>query len=74
MVGRAVGGENHVRKGNVMQTIRQILQPIRKSLFVRPASPESRRLRRLAEMRRAAVGWRDAWQPVPAPAYARTSR
>ncbi|MFM8411566.1 MAG: hypothetical protein ACKOCT_14985 [Alphaproteobacteria bacterium] len=57
-----------------MHTIRQILQPIRKSLFLRPVSPDARRLRRMGDLRRAAFRLRDAWAPVPVPAYARTPR
>ncbi len=56
-----------------MNTIRQFLQPLRKSLFLRPASPESRRMRRLFAVHRAASGLRQAWSPVPAPAFATTS-
>jgi len=55
-----------------MHTIRQMLQPIRKSLLLRPASPESRRLRHAAANRRGpspVVGW----LPVPVPAYATSS-
>ena len=53
-----------------MNAIRHFLQPLRKSLFLRPASPESRRMRRMSSMRRAADRFRDAWIPMPAPAYA----
>lgn len=57
-----------------MNELRHFLQPLRKSLFLRPASPESRRVRRLAAMRQAAYRLRQTWAPLPAPALARIPR
>jgi len=71
MVRAAQDGDSHARKESVMHSLRQFLQPFRKSLFLRPDSPESRRIRRLAAMRAAAASVRAAWSPLPAPAYAR---